>query len=67
MQAAATDASGAVRVTVADIEGALQNPALLYDRAGDQHYWLISAFIKSVRGTDPGRRGVLARADARSG
>jgi putative ATPase len=26
---------------------------LLYDRAGDQHYWLVSAFIKSVRGSDP--------------
>ena len=53
VQAAAPDNSGAVRVTVTDIEGALQNPALLYDRAGDQHYWLISAFIKSVRGSDP--------------
>jgi putative ATPase len=53
VQAAARDESGAVRVTVADIEGALQSPALLYDRAGDQHYWLISAFIKSIRGSDP--------------
>jgi putative ATPase len=53
VQAAAKDESGAVRVTVADIEGALQSPALLYDRAGDQHYWLISAFIKAVRGSDP--------------
>jgi putative ATPase len=53
VQAAAQDASGTVRVTVADIEGALQSPALLYDRAGDQHYWLSSAFIKSVRGSDP--------------
>ena len=53
VQAAVQDASGVVRVTAADIEGALQNPALLYDRAGDQHYWLISAFIKSVRGSDP--------------
>ncbi len=53
VQAAAPDPSGVARVTVADIEGALQNPALLYDRAGDQHYWLISAFIKSVRGSDP--------------
>jgi putative ATPase len=53
VQAVAPDASGAVHVTVADIEGALQSPALLYDRAGDQHYWLISAFIKSVRGSDP--------------
>jgi putative ATPase len=53
LQAAARDASGAAHVTVRDIEGALQSPALLYDRAGDQHYWLISAFIKSVRGSDP--------------
>jgi putative ATPase len=53
VQAAARDASGTVPVTVTDIEGALQSPALLYDRAGDQHYWLVSAFIKSVRGTDP--------------
>ena len=53
VQAAVRDPAGAVRVTVADIEGALQNPALLYDRAGDQHYWLVSAFIKSVRGSDP--------------
>jgi putative ATPase len=53
VQAATKDASGAVHVTVTDIEGALQSPALLYDRAGDQHYWLVSAFIKSVRGSDP--------------
>ena len=53
VQAGVRDPAGAVRVNVADIEGALQNPALLYDRAGDQHYWLISAFIKSVRGSDP--------------
>ena len=53
VQAAIKDPSGTVHVSVADIEGALQNPALLYDRAGDQHYWLISAFIKSVRGSDP--------------
>ncbi len=44
---------GGTTVEVADIEGALQSPALLYDKAGDQHYWLISAFIKSVRGSDP--------------
>jgi putative ATPase len=53
VQAATKDGSGAVHVTVTDIEGALQSPALLYDRAGDQHYWLVSAFIKSVRGSDP--------------
>jgi putative ATPase len=53
VQAAVKDPAGVVRVTVADVEGALQNPALLYDRAGDQHYWLVSAFIKSLRGSDP--------------
>ncbi len=31
----------------------LQRKALRHDRAGDQHYDLISAFIKSVRGSDP--------------
>ncbi len=44
---------GGTTVEVRDVEGALQSPALLYDKAGDQHYWLISAFIKSVRGSDP--------------
>jgi putative ATPase len=42
-----------VRVTSAAVEGALQQPTLLYDRAGDQHYWLASALIKSLRGSDP--------------
>ncbi len=40
-------------IDVADIEGALQEPALLFDKGGDQHVWLISALIKSVRGSDP--------------
>jgi len=44
---------GGTTVESTDVEGALQSPALLYDKAGDQHYWLISAFIKSVRGSDP--------------
>jgi putative ATPase len=35
------------------IEEALQNRAALYDRAGDWHYDIISAFIKSMRGSDP--------------
>jgi putative ATPase len=34
-------------------EEALQQRALLYDKNGDRHYDTISAFIKSVRGTDP--------------
>ena len=41
------------RVTLADIEEALQHRAALYDRAGDWHYDIVSAFIKSLRGSDP--------------
>jgi len=45
--------AGIRHVTLQAIEDAMQQPALLYDRAGDMHYDLISAFIKSVRGSDP--------------
>src|SRR6266705_1982149 len=34
-------------------EPALQRPRVTYDRAGDQHYDVASAFIKSIRGSDP--------------
>ncbi len=51
--AATRDGNGRAVVDAAAIEGALQNPSLLYDRAGDQHYWLASAFIKSMRDSDP--------------
>ena len=48
------DATGGDReITLADIRDAMQRRSLLYDRAGDQHYDTISAFIKSVRGSDP--------------
>lgn len=40
-------------ITVADIEEAVQRPILRYDKAGDQHYRVVSAFIKSLRGSDP--------------
>lgn len=40
-------------ITLPLIEEALQRRALQYDRAGDHHYDTISAFIKSVRGSDP--------------
>jgi putative ATPase len=39
-------------VDVAAIDGAMQHPSLLYDRAGDQHYDMISALIKTIRGSD---------------
>ena len=44
---------GRRKITPAHIQTALQRRAILYDRAGDQHYDTISAFIKSVRGSDP--------------
>jgi putative ATPase len=40
------------RVTVELIEQSLDKAAVRYDRDGDQHYDVISAFIKSVRGSD---------------
>ncbi|TML99448.1 MAG: replication-associated recombination protein A [Actinobacteria bacterium] len=40
-------------VTLAVAEDALQRRAVRYDKAGDQHYDLISAWIKSTRGSDP--------------
>ena len=51
--AAEPDADGARRVTRAVVEAAGQSPTLLYDRAGDAHYDHISAYIKSVRDSDP--------------
>src|SRR5215207_6555487 len=41
------------RVTLAVAEDALQRKAVLYDKGGDKHYDLISAWIKSTRGSDP--------------
>lgn len=40
-------------LTVADIERSTPDALARYDRDGDQHYHIISAFIKSVRGSDP--------------
>ena len=44
---------GIRHTTVRTIEDAMQKRALLYDKAGDHHYDTISAFIKTVRGSDP--------------
>lgn len=41
------------RVTREGAEAALAHRALLYDKAGDAHYGVVSAFIKSMRGSDP--------------
>jgi putative ATPase len=40
-------------VDVAAVERAVTEATVRYDRAGDQHYDVISAFIKSIRGSDP--------------
>ena len=40
-------------VTLAVAEQAMQRKAVLYDKGGDRHYDLISAWIKSTRGSDP--------------
>lgn len=40
------------QITVAVVEQSLDQAAVRYDRDGDQHYDVISAFIKSVRGSD---------------
>jgi len=53
---AATDgvlAAGDGTVDVFAVERAVTEAAVRYDRAGDQHYDVISAFIKSIRGSDP--------------
>ncbi len=44
---------GALRLTRAAIEDALQKRALYYDRAGEEHYNVISALHKSLRNSDP--------------
>lgn len=49
----AGEGAGAPLITPADVERAADAAAVRYDRAGDQHYDVVSAFIKSMRGSDP--------------
>jgi putative ATPase len=44
---------GVIRVDLAVAEESIQRRAVLYDKEGDVHYDTISAFIKSLRGSDP--------------
>ncbi len=53
VQTAPPEADGGRRVTLEHVEEALQHRAAMYDKAGDWHYDIISAFIKSMRGSDP--------------
>jgi putative ATPase len=47
------DADGVIRLTHAVVEECVQRKMVLYDKDEDGHYDTISAFIKSVRGSDP--------------
>ena len=51
--AAAEEEGGRRQVTRALVESAAQHRTLLYDRAGDAHYDTVSAFIKTLRDSDP--------------
>jgi putative ATPase len=54
LEAAADAISGTdATITLAVVEQVVDEVAVRYDRAGDQHYDVISAFIKSIRGSDP--------------
>lgn len=47
------DARGEKVITLKTIDEALEQKTLTYDKSGDQHYGVVSAFIKSMRGSDP--------------
>jgi len=47
------DSEGTIHITLASAEESIQRKALVYDGTGDAHYDTISAFIKSMRGSDP--------------
>lgn len=49
----AAQAEGRDEVDLALAEASVQQKAVVYDRQGDAHYDVISAFIKSIRGSDP--------------
>ncbi len=47
------DEQGKIYITLQIAEESIQKKVIVYDRKGDQHYDTISAFIKSMRGSDP--------------
>ncbi|MEK6645707.1 MAG: replication-associated recombination protein A [Candidatus Firestonebacteria bacterium] len=47
------DANGIINFTLAVAEESIQKKAIIYDSSEDSHYDTISAFIKSMRGSDP--------------
>ncbi|HLU52271.1 MAG TPA: replication-associated recombination protein A [Acidimicrobiia bacterium] len=53
MAATLAEGRGSDVIETEDVEEALQRRIVRYDKAGDAHYDVISAFIKSLRGSDP--------------
>jgi len=53
LQLTKPDSDGGATISKPKIEEAFQRKYTLYDKKGDQHYDTISAFIKSLRGSDP--------------
>ncbi|MGC9319491.1 MAG: replication-associated recombination protein A [Armatimonadota bacterium] len=53
VQSTPPDEDGVRRVPMETAQRALDRPVVQYDRAGDEHYDTISAYIKSIRGSDP--------------
>jgi putative ATPase len=47
------DKDGKKKITIKTAEESIQKKVIVYDKKGDQHYDTISAFIKSMRGSDP--------------
>jgi len=47
------NSDGRIRITIKIAEESIQKKHIVYDKKGDQHYDTISAFIKSMRGSDP--------------
>jgi putative ATPase len=53
IETTAINAEGIVQIDLSVAEESIQQRAVLYDKEGDAHFDTISAFIKSVRGSDP--------------
>ena len=53
VQSTRPDENGIRKVSAGTVEDAAQRRSQVYDKSGDQHYDTISAFIKSLRGSDP--------------
>ncbi|MFO8147550.1 MAG: replication-associated recombination protein A [Gillisia sp.] len=48
-----TSSEGPIEITDAMVKKQVQQNTVLYDKTGEQHYDIVSAFIKSIRGSDP--------------